>query len=84
MQPVGWAMLAVAGLTASQAQAAEISPQASLDRFAETLGYRLETVDNRPSCPTGIDGCFLTTITLTIPETLSDACLLYTSPSPRD
>ena len=73
MQPVGWAMLAVAGLTASQAQAAEISPQASLDRFAETLGYRLETVDNRPSCPTGIDGCFLTTITLTTPDALPDA-----------
>jgi len=73
MRPVGWAMLAVAALTASQAQATEVSPQASLDRFAETLGYRLETIDNRPSCPAGIDGCFLTTITLTIPETLPDA-----------
>ena len=73
MQPVGWAMLAVAALTAPQAQATEVSPQASLDRFAQTLGYRLETLDNRPSCPTGIDGCFLTTMTLTIPETLPDA-----------
>ncbi|MBU0823764.1 MAG: carbohydate-binding domain-containing protein [Alphaproteobacteria bacterium] len=66
-------MLAVAVLAASQAQATEVSPQASLDQFADTLGYRLETVDNRPSCPTGIDGCFLTTMTLTIPKTLPDA-----------
>jgi len=73
MQPVGWAMLAVAALSAPQARATEVSPQASLDYFAESLGYRLETVDNRPSCPTGIEGCFLTTITLTIPETLPDA-----------
>lgn len=68
MRRVGWAMLAVATLTPVQAQATEDSPQVSLDRFAETLGYRLETVDNRPSCPVAINGCFLTTITLTIPD----------------
>ncbi|MBJ7438971.1 MAG: carbohydate-binding domain-containing protein [Sphingopyxis sp.] len=73
MQAVGWAALAVAVLAVPQARATEASPQASLDRFAETLGYRLETVDNRPSCPAGIDGCFLTTITLTIPDALPDA-----------
>lgn len=73
MQPVGWAMLAVAALIAPQAAAAEASPQAALDQFADTLGYQLETVDNRPQCPTGIAGCFLTTITLTFPETLPDA-----------
>ena len=73
MRAIGWTALVAAALTAPQAAAAQASPQASLDRFAETLGYRLETVDNRPSCPAGIDGCFLTTITLTIPDALPDA-----------
>src|SRR3546814_8619101 len=27
-------------------------------------------VDNGPTCPAGIEGCFLTTITLTVPENL--------------
>ncbi|WP_431561549.1 family 20 glycosylhydrolase [Sphingopyxis sp.] len=57
-------------LAAPQALAAEAPSQAALDRFADTLGYRLTMVDNRPACPAGIDGCFLSTITLTLPETL--------------
>ncbi|WP_235587972.1 family 20 glycosylhydrolase [Sphingopyxis sp. H115] len=62
--------MAMATLAAPQALAAETGSQASLDRLADTLGYRLTMVDNGPACPTGIDGCFLTTITLTVPETL--------------
>ncbi|WP_428627800.1 family 20 glycosylhydrolase [Sphingopyxis sp.] len=73
MRAVGWTALVVAALLAPQASAAETSPQAVLDRFAETIGYRLEVVDNRPICPPGIDACFLSTITLTIPENLPDA-----------
>lgn len=73
MRAIGWTALVAAALTAPQAAATQASPQASLDRFAETLGYRLETVDNRPSCPVGIEGCFLTTITLTVPDALPDA-----------
>lgn len=69
MRGVGWTAMAMAALAAPQALAAEAPSQASLDRFADTLGYRLTMVDNRPACP-GIDACFLSTITLTLPETL--------------
>lgn len=62
--------IALAALAAPQALAADTSSQAALDRFADTLGYRLQVVDNRPACPAGIEGCFLSTITLTLPETL--------------
>jgi hexosaminidase len=62
--------IALAALAAPQALAADTSSQAALDRFADTLGYRLQVVDNRTACPAGIDGCFLSTITLTLPETL--------------
>ncbi|HEY0594286.1 carbohydate-binding domain-containing protein, partial [Sphingopyxis sp.] len=70
MQAAGWITMAMVALAAPQALAAEAPSQASLDRFADTLGYRLTMVDNRPACPTGIDACFLSTITLTLPETL--------------
>ncbi|WP_447756071.1 family 20 glycosylhydrolase [Sphingopyxis fribergensis] len=70
MRAVGWTAMAMAALAAPQALAAEAPSQASLDRFAETLGYKLTMVDNRPACPAGIDACFLSTITLTLPETL--------------
>ncbi|WP_294028740.1 family 20 glycosylhydrolase [Sphingopyxis sp.] len=70
MRAAGWITMAMAALAAPQAPAAETGPQASLDRLADTLGYRLTMVDNGPTCPAGIDGCFLTTITLTVPETL--------------
>jgi hexosaminidase len=63
--------MAMMALAAPPALAAEAGSQASLDRLADTLGYRLTMVDNGPECPAGIDGCFLTTITLTVPETLS-------------
>ncbi|AJA09457.1 glycosyl hydrolase 20, domain 2 family protein [Sphingopyxis fribergensis] len=63
----------IAALAAPLASAADTSPQASLDRFADTLGYRYQVVDNGPACPTGIEGCFLSTITLTMPERLPDA-----------
>lgn len=64
------AAMMAALLTTPAALAQEESAQAALDRFADTLGYRLTMVDNRPACPAGIDTCFLSTITLTIPETL--------------
>jgi hexosaminidase len=73
MQAVSWTALAVAALVAPQASAAEASSQAALDGLAATIGYRLEIVDNRPACPTGIDACFLSTITLTIPDALPEA-----------
>ncbi len=62
--------MAAALLAAVPACAAQPPAQASLDRFADTLGYTLTMVDNGPDCPAGIDGCFLTTITLTVPETV--------------
>jgi hexosaminidase len=65
--------IAIAVLAAPQALAADTSSQTSLDRLADTLGYRYQVVDNGPACPAGIDGCFLSTITLTIPEKLPDA-----------
>lgn len=70
MQATGLIGMAIAALAAPQALAAGTSSQAALDRFADTLGYRVEVVDNRPACPAGIEGCFLSTITLTLPETL--------------
>ncbi|MHA4836176.1 family 20 glycosylhydrolase [Sphingopyxis sp. MSC1_008] len=60
----------MAALAAPPAMAAEEPSQASLDRFADTLGYRLTMVDNGPACPAGIDACFLSKITLTLPETM--------------
>ncbi len=70
MRAAGWMTMAMAALAAPQALAAEAPSQASLDRLADTLGYRLTMVDNGPTCPAGIDGCFLSTITLTLPEAL--------------
>jgi len=73
MRGLGAMAVAIAALAAPQALAADASSQASLDRLADTLGYRYQVVDNGPACPTGIEGCFLSTITLTIPDKLPDA-----------
>src|SRR3546814_18638315 len=62
--------MAMAALAAPQVLAAETGSQASLDRLADTLGYQYTMVDNGPECPAGIDSCFLSTITLTMPENL--------------
>lgn len=70
MRAVGWTAIAMAAFAAPPALAAETPSQASLDRFADMLGYRLTMVDNGPACPAGIDGCFLSAITLTLPETM--------------
>jgi hexosaminidase len=70
MRAAGWMTMAMAALAAPQALAADAPSQASLDRLANTLGYRLTMVDNGPVCPAGIEGCFLSTITLTLPEAL--------------
>src|SRR3546814_20908922 len=60
-------------LAAPAARADEAPAQAALDRFADTFGYRFAIVDNHPTCPAGIDGCFLSTITLTMPESIPAA-----------
>lgn len=73
MRALGAMGIAIAALAAPQALAADASPQASLDRLADTLGYRYQIVDNGPACPSAIEGCFLSMITLTIPEKLPDA-----------
>jgi hexosaminidase len=70
MRATGWTAMAIAALAAPQAMAAESASQPSFDRLADTLGYQLTMVDNRPVCPAGIDACFLSTIILTIPDTL--------------
>ena len=70
MRAAGWVTMAMAALAAPSALAAEAPSQGALDRLADTLGYRLTMVDNGPACPAGIDGCFLSTITLTLPDTL--------------
>lgn len=70
MRATGLTGIAMAAMAAPALQATEAPSQASLDRFADTLGYQLTMVDNRPACPAGIDACFLSTITLTMPETL--------------
>ena len=64
------AAMAAALPMAPAAFANEAPAQAAFDRFADTLGYRLTMVDNRPACPTGIEACFLSTITLTLPDTV--------------
>ncbi len=73
MRAFGATAAAIMALAAPHALAADASPQASLDRLADTLGYRYQVVDNGPTCPPDIEGCFLATITLTIPEQLPDA-----------
>ena len=64
------AAMAAALPMAPAAFANEAPAQVAFDRFADTLGYRLTMVDNRPACPTGVEACFLSTITLTLPDTV--------------
>lgn len=72
MRGTGWAAMAVALWAAPVAATVETKGQVELNRFADTLGYSYRVIDNRPQCPAGIEGCFLSTITLTLPETLPD------------
>ena len=61
-------------LVAPGALAQDAAPaQVALDRLADTLGYRFTVVDNHPACPAGLEGCFLSTITLTTPDRLPPA-----------
>ncbi len=73
MRLTNWAVVAVVALAAPSVRAQEAPAQAALDRLAASLGYRFAIVDNSPVCPAGIDGCFLSTITLTMPEVLPAA-----------
>jgi hexosaminidase len=56
---------------ASDAVAPVPLPQSELDAFARDIGLRYEITDNRPAaCPPTVEGCFLTTLTLTMPARL--------------
>lgn len=70
MRGAGWALLSAMMIAAPAAARAEAPAQAALDTLAESLGYRFEVVDNQPTCPAKSPACFLSTITLTIPQTL--------------
>ena len=57
-------------LAAPAATQAPARPQAALDTLAARVGYRYAVVDNHPDCPPAAPGCFLATITLTLPDPL--------------
>lgn len=65
------AILAAFLLSSTAAHAGPLD-QSGLDRLASRIGYRHAIVDNRPTCPQGLENCFLSTITLTMPDTLPD------------
>ncbi|MDZ3832965.1 MAG: family 20 glycosylhydrolase [Sphingopyxis sp.] len=84
MRAVSVAVMAVALMTAPSALASEAPSQAALDRLADTIGYRVTVVDNHPTCPEKVGACFLSTITLTLPDKLpqglgTDGLSLYFS-----
>lgn len=70
MRKAGWAMIATFMVAAPVAARAQAPAQTALNALADTLGYRFEVVDNQPQCPAQSPACFLSTITLTIPEAL--------------
>lgn len=81
---IGLAVLVSAMLAGPAVGATDPGAQAALDRLAATIGYRLTMVDNSPDCPASVDNCFLSTITLTLPDTLpqglkTDGLALYFS-----
>lgn len=70
MQSSGWAMIAAMLVAAPAAARPETPAQVALNTLADTLGYRFAVIDNQPQCPAGQQGCFLSTITLTLPQAL--------------
>jgi|APFEC2959095171_1045051.scaffolds.fasta_scaffold00097_3 hexosaminidase len=70
MRKAGWALLSAMMIAAPAAARVEAPAQAALDTLAESLGYRFEVVDNQPTCPEKSPACFLSTITLTVPQAL--------------
>lgn len=70
MRKAGWALLSATMIAAPVAAQAEAPAQTALDTLAESLGYRFEVVDNQPTCPAKSPACFLSTITLTVPQAL--------------
>jgi hexosaminidase len=70
MRKAGWALLSAMMIAAPVAAQAEAPAQTALDTLAESLGYRFEVVDNQPTCPAKSPACFLSTITLTVPQAL--------------
>lgn len=71
------AALALAATSCAQTAPPEAatgsSAQAGLDRLADQLGYRFTVVDNRPDCPGGAGGCFISEIEVTTPADLAPA-----------
>lgn len=68
MRDRGFLVLAL--VTLSAAAPAKPDAQTALNQLSSTLGYTWTIVDNRPACPTGVKECFLSTITLKVPETV--------------
>ena len=66
-------LAAVASAFIATAGSASTTEQVAVDRLAATLGYEWTIVDNRPSCPARVPECFLTTLTLKMPDTLPQA-----------
>ncbi|MDC7674513.1 family 20 glycosylhydrolase [Asticcacaulis machinosus] len=71
-----WLLAGVAVALMSGAMGAQAAPatllQSELDRFASDLGYRYTIEDNKPACPQGGNGCFLSEIEVRLPQTLPD------------
>ncbi len=63
-------LITSAAIAVSAAAPANATPQSALDQLSSTLGYKWAIVDNRPVCPAVVPECFLSTITLTVPEKL--------------
>ena len=70
MRKAGWALLSAMMVAAPAAARTEVPAQTALDTLADSLGYRFEVVDNQPTCPSQSPACFLSTITLTVPQAL--------------
>lgn len=84
-----WASLAMLAITAGAAAAKpQAADQASLDALAANMGYRFEVIDNSPgNCPGNGTSCFLSTLTLTMPDDLPAGIgrgleLYFSIPSP--
>ncbi|WKL56949.1 family 20 glycosylhydrolase [Asticcacaulis sp. ZE23SCel15] len=71
-----WLLAGVAAAMMSGAAWAQGAPvklsQGELDRFTADLGYRYTIQDNKPACPQGGNGCFLSEIEVRLPQTLPD------------
>lgn len=76
-------LVALAAVAIPSGATAQTAPQAALDQLAATIGYSWTIADNHPNCPPTVRECFLSTITLRVPENvpgkLPDGLALYFS-----